>query len=71
MKTNEAGVSLCDGTDCEALTVGSCDELKEVPRWRHPGDRKQDRVFEVVRRVSYCAKHEMDAKAALVSVLPC
>jgi hypothetical protein len=69
MKTGETEVPLCDGTDCQSPSIGSYDELKEVPGWRHPADRKGDRIFEVVRRVTYCAKHEADAKAVPASVL--
>jgi hypothetical protein len=61
---------ICSGTDCQSRSIGSIQELKEIPAWRHPTERKGCQTFEVVATVFYCEKHEEEAKSVPLSVLP-
>ena len=58
LKTNEAGKTLCDGTHCLSLAVGSLREAKEIPLWRHPSDLLRQRMFEELITVNYCEDHK-------------
>ena len=56
-------VASCSATDCKNLSIGQHQELKAVPTWRHPSDRKGQRMYDHVATVNYCADHERVAKA--------
>ena len=57
-------VQKCSGRDCEEPSIGKLHDLKEVPTWRCVNDRPANqRQFELVATVYYCAGHEQIAKA--------
>jgi hypothetical protein len=51
----------CSGTHCGKSAVGFHNEFREVPAWRHPVDRPNQKAVETVAISYYCADHEKEA----------
>jgi hypothetical protein len=55
---------MCSGRNCNKTSIGSFNEVKEVPKWRCVDDRPENHIqFDLVTKVYYCAEHEQIAKS--------
>lgn len=56
-------IGKCSATSCVADSIDAVTEYKEVPAWRHPADRKGERMYDPVAVAYYYKEHESAATA--------